>query len=170
MKKSLARAFLLSLIIFVALNFLFYIIGYSVGGLLNTLLDRIAAHPTHSVYLFIYTSQYFPWELIGKGIDVASLAFKIFYFGGLVSLIIAAIAAGLIGGNIGKSLGGWILTVICSMILFIVIFLLDSFNLTYISFSATLTDGIVRILITGIVNALIFGALVIVVALIKGKE
>lgn len=136
----------------------------------NLLLGRIASHPTHSIYLEIYPSQYFPWELIGRGINAASLAFNIYYFGCLAFLIITAIVAGLMGGSIGKSFGGWIFTVICSMILFIVIFVVDDYNLTYISFSATLIDGIIIVLIAGAVNALLFGALVIIIALIKGRE
>jgi len=170
MGKSLLRAFIFSLIIFLGLNFLLYIIGYSIGGILDLLLTRITDHPTHTIYLFIYPSQFLPWDIIGRGINTASIAFKIIYFGGFITLVIAAIVAGFLGGSIGKSFGGWILTVICSMILFIVIFIIDDYNLTFISFSTTLLDGIGTILITGLVNILIFGGLVTVIALIKGSD
>jgi hypothetical protein len=169
MEKSFARAFIFSLIIFFVLNFLIYVISYAIGGILDLLFGPIAAHPTQSVYLLIYPTRFFPWELINRAIS-ASIAFKIYYLGGIASYVIAAIVAGLTGGSIAKSFGGWILTAICSMLLFILIVILDAENLDFISFSATLIDGIVLILITGTVNALIFGALVILIALIKGRE
>ncbi|MHA2007561.1 MAG: hypothetical protein ACXABO_07965 [Promethearchaeota archaeon] len=169
MKKSLVRAFLFSLLIFLVLNFLIYIVAYAIADLLNAVFDPIANHPTHSIYLMIYPSRYFPWELIGNSID-ATLAFKILYLGGVVSFVIAAIVAGLMGGSVGKSFGGWILTAICYMLLFITIISIDEFNLNYISFTATLVDGIVIVLIAGTVNALIFGGLVFIIALIKGRS
>ncbi len=169
MEKSLSRSFIFSLLIFLVLNFLLIIVTYAIGNILNFLIDDITSHPTFSIYLFVYPSRYFPWDLISSGI-AASLAFKIFYFGGFISFIIAAIVAGLMGGSIGKSFGGWILTSMCSMILWIVLISVDSFNLNYISFTATLIDGIVIVLITGTVTTLIFGALVIIIALIKGRE
>ena len=170
MKKSLGRAFIFSLLVFLALNFLFYIIGYSIAGMVDLLLDRIAAHPTHVIYLMIYPSQYFPWEILSSFSNVGTLGFQILFLGGFISFIIAAIVAGLIGGDIGKSFGGWILAVICSMLLFITIIAIDEFNLNYISFTATLVDGIVILAIAGAVNGLIFGALVILIALLKGKS
>ncbi len=69
MKKSLARAFIFSLIAFFALNFLFYIIGYSVAGVLDLALNPIASHPTHSIYLLVYPSKYLPWELLNNFIN-----------------------------------------------------------------------------------------------------
>ena len=170
MKKSLGRAFIFSLLVFLALNFLFYIIGYSIAEMLDNVVDRIADHPTHSIFLLIYPSKNFPWELLNDFIIVGSLAFKIYYLGGFISFIIAAIVAGLKGGSIGKSFGGWVLTVICSILLFIVIITIDDFNLDYISFTATLVDGIVIVVIAGAVNALIFGAIVIIIAFIKGRS
>ena len=170
MKKSLGRAFLFSLFVFLALTFLFFIIGYSVAGVLDNVLDDIAAHPTHSVYLFVYPSQYLPWEQVINSIDALTLGFKIFYFGGLISFAIAAIVAGIFGGGVGKSIGGWILTVICSSILYIIIISIDDFNLNYISFTATLIDGIITIIIASVVNLLLFGVIVIIITLIAGRS
>jgi len=170
MKKSLSRAFIFSLLVFLALNFLFYIIGYSIAEVLNLTLDSIAAHPTHSIYLMVYPSGSLPWELLSDFNTYSNLGFKVLFLGGFISLIIAAIVAGFMGGNIGKSFGGWILTVICSMLLFIAIISIDEFNLNYISFFVTLTEGIVIVAIASAVNGLIFGALVILIALLKGKS
>ncbi len=118
----------------------------------------------------IYPSKNFPWESIGLFMNTLSLGFKIYYLGGFISFVIAAIVAGLMGGNIGKSFGGWVLTVICSIILFIVIISIDDFNLNYISFTATLVDGIIILSIVGAVNVLIFGVLVIIISLVTGRS
>ncbi len=168
MEKSLVRAFIFSLIAFLVLNFLFYIITYSLADMLAAVFNPIAAHPTHSIYLLVYPSQYFPWVLIEYFISSATIAFKILYIGGFISFVIAV--AGLMGGDIKNSLVGWFLTAICYMLLFIIIISIDQFNLNYISFTATLIDGIVIILIGGTVNAIIFGVLVFIIALIKGRS
>ena len=134
------------------------------------MLGYVADHPSHSVYLMIYPSGYLPWVILVRFGSSLTLGFKIFYLGGFISFIIAAIVAGLMGGSIGKSFGGWILSVIFSLVLFIVIIAVDDFNLNYISFSATFMDGIVTLGIAGAVNALIFGAIVIIIALLKGRS
>ena len=46
----------------------------------------------------------------------------------------------------------------------------NDFNLNYISFSTTLVEGIIITVIAGAVNALLFGALVIIIALITGRS
>ncbi len=74
------------------------------------------------------------------------------------------------GGSISKSFGGWLLTIICSSLLYITIISIDDFNLNYISFRATLLDGIIIIIITGAVNLLLFGALVMLISLIAGRS
>ncbi len=149
---------------------MFYIIGYAIGGVLDNLLGYIAAHPTHSIYLTVFPTHYFPWELFNRFAVSLSLGFKIYWIGGVISFIIASIIAGLMGGAIGKSFGGWILTVIFSILLVILAISLDDFNLNYISFSATLMDGIITSVIAGAVNGLVFGVIVIIIALLKGKS
>ncbi|KKK90193.1 hypothetical protein LCGC14_2725540 [marine sediment metagenome] len=74
------------------------------------------------------------------------------------------------GGSISKSFGGWFLTIICSSLLYIAIISIDDFNLNYISFTATLLDGIIIIIIAGAVNLLLFGALVMLISLIAGRS
>ena len=170
MKHSLLRAFLFSLLIFLALNFLFFIIGYTVAEILDLPLGRIADHPTHSIHLITYPAEYFPWELIDYFTSNSSLGFKILYLGGFISFIIAAIIAGLMGGSIGNAFVGWLMTSSCYILLLIAMISIDDFNIGFICFPCTLADGIVEILITGIVNALIFGALVFIIALIKGRS
>ncbi len=78
MKHSLFRAFLFSLLVFLALNFLFFIIGYAVANILDFPLGRIADHPTHSIHVITYPVQWFPWELIERSI-INDIGFKIYY-------------------------------------------------------------------------------------------
>ncbi|KKN14336.1 hypothetical protein LCGC14_0997210, partial [marine sediment metagenome] len=115
--------------------------------MLDNVLGYIADHPSHTIYLMIYPTQYFPWEILSRFNSALTLGFQMLFLGGFISYIIAAIIAGLMGGAIGKSFGGWILTIIVSIVLFIAIITIDDFNLNYISFTATLVDGIVIVVI-----------------------
>jgi hypothetical protein len=170
MEKSLVRAFLFSLLVFLVLNFLFFIVGYSIAGLIDLPLDRIANHPTHSIYLLTYPCRFFPWNIIEYFLSSSSPGLKILYLGGFISFVVAAIVAGLMGGDIGKSFGGWILTSLCYTGLFIFMITIDSFNLDYICFACTYTEAVVEVLIACIVNMLIFSALVLLIALLKGRS
>ena len=164
MEKSLLRAFLFSLAIFLVLNFLLFIIAYSMAELMESEIDRISDHPSHSIFLIVYPSRYFPWELFTNMADAGSFAFKLFFLGGFISFVIAAIVAGFMGGDIKKSLGGWFLTVICCIILHISILLIDDYNLIYIKFGITVVEGIVIILIAGLANVLIYGIIAFIIA------
>ena len=167
MKKSLGRAFIFSFLVFLALNFLFLIIGYSIVELLDFQLDRVADHPTYSIFFVTYPARFFPWELLENFISTPP---KILFLGGLISCAIGTIIAGLMGGDICKSFGGWIVTSISIILLFIAMITIDDFNLGILFFGDTYTEAIVQILITGIINMLIYGALVLLIALIKGKS
>ena len=172
MEKSLFRAFIFSLVIFFGLNFLIYITMYSLMSqvVFQMELDRIAAHPTHAAFLLIYPSRYFPWEIILKGIETSSPQFTILYIGGFVTFVIAALVAGLMGGDIGKSFGGWVLTCMTYMVTHIIILIIDESNISYINFYYTLVDAIILVIITGIVNMLVFGGIVILIAYLKRSD
>ena len=169
MKHSLFRAFIFSLLVFLALNFLFFIIGYASTDTLDLPLGRIADYPSHSIYVITYPVRYFPWELIERFTSVLALGFKIMYLGGLISFLIAALIAGLMGGSIGNAFIGWLITSGCFILLMIFMITVEPFNLNWICIGCTLEEGIVKVLITGLVNTLIFGALVFIIALIKGR-
>ena len=172
MEKSLFRAFIFSILLFFGINFLIYITMYSLAGqtFIESELNRIADHPTHIAYLLIYPSQFFPWDLIFRGINTSMIQYTVLYIAGFVSFVIAAIIAGLMGGDISKSFGGWILTCICYMTVHIIILVIDEFNLIYISSSATLVEGIVIVIVAGAVNMLIFGGLVVLIAYLKSRS
>jgi hypothetical protein len=169
MKHSLFRAFLFSLLVFLALNFLFFIIGYAGSGLLDAPLSRIADHPSHSIHVITYPVNWFPWELIERFIITNSIWFKLFYIGGFISFLIAALIAGLMGGSIGNAFIGWLMTSGCFILLVIIMISIDPFNIDYICYMCTLEQAIVKVVITGLVSTLIFGALVFIIALIKGR-
>ena len=173
MEKSLFRAFIFSLLIFLVLNFLFCIITYSMGDIIEEFMfDPIAAHPSHAIHLTIYPVRYFPWELITTFFDRVSdeSVFYLYFLGGFISFVIAAIIAGIMGTDISQSFWGWVLTSICYMSLFIAILAIDEYNLRYIDYDATLADGIVLILITGITSMFIFGGLVILIGYITRES
>lgn len=172
MEKSLFRAFIFSLVVFIGLNFLVFFTVYSssVQVVLEMELERIAAHPSHIGYTMIYPSRFFPWQLIQLGIENSSYQFTIYYIAGFVTFILAAIVAGLMGGDIIKSFGGWILTCITYMVIHIAIVFIDEYNIFYIHFSYTAVEAIILILITGVVNMLVFGGVVILIAYIRSKD
>jgi len=53
---------------------------------------------------------------------------------------------------------------------YIIILLIDISLLGYVCTSCTLADGIIQILIVGLVNMLMFGVLTFLIALIKGRS
>ena len=169
MKHSLFRAFLFSLLVFLALNFLFFFIAYAVEGILDLPLDRIADHPTYSIYAITYPASHFPWELIERFINVLALGFKMLYLAGFITYLIAALIAGFMGGSIGNAFIGWLIASGSIILLMIFMISIDPFNLSFICGACTLDQGIVSVLITGLVDTLIFGALVFIIALIKGR-
>jgi hypothetical protein len=140
------------------------------ADLFDLLINNISDHPSHSIYLTTYPTHYFPWELFERFAETSSIEFKILWIGGFISFVIAAIVAGLMGGDFLKSFGGWFLTIICAMVLLIIIFAIDDYNLNYVSFTTTLAEGIVIVLITGIVNALIYGVIVLLITFLTGRS
>ncbi len=92
------------------------------------------------------------------------------YIGYFISLVIASIIAGLMGGDIVKSVGGWILTCITCMLLFIIIMMIDDYNVSQFCGACPMGTAIVDALSSVAVNLLIFGALAALIALIKGRS
>lgn len=170
MKTSWFRAFLFSLLVFFVISFLFWIIGYAIADLIDLEVSRIQSNPTHAILKLIYPIGMFPWEAIGRSVDMTDIGLKIYYIGFVVTLALSSIVAGLFGGSIVKALAGWYLTSIICILLFIIIFVVDISNLNYYCFSCTMIDGIIRILIVGLANMLMFGVLTFLIALFKGRS
>lgn len=171
MKASLGRAFIFSLIVFVVINFLSTIIGYSVADLIDLELERYGDYPAFIPYRMISAAGFFPWELLDDFANVSDTGLKIFYMGLFLSPIIASIIAGLTGGDVSKAAGGWILTSITCMILFAILFIVEDAVRGYYCFTCTTTESaIIKAIVHVLVNLMIFGALAAVIALIKGKS
>jgi len=169
MKKSLGRAFIFSLLLFFVLNFLFTIIGNAIYQSLDYEFTRFAEHPTFIIFRLMFPIHYYPWDLVNLIIITTEIGIKIMYIGFFISIIIASIIAGLTGGSFFKSLGGWILTSITCMLLFVIILVIDDYNLGFF-FSSNLGEAIVTMIITVGANLLVLSALTALIALIKGRS
>ena len=170
MKTSWFRAFLFSLLVFFVVSFLFWIIGYAVADLMDLLVSHVQSSPLYVIQRIVYPMGMFPWDAITTSMNMTNIGLKIFYIGFVVTLAVASIVAGLFGGSIIKSLAGWYLTSIVCILLYIIILLIDISLLGYVCTSCTLADGIIQILIVGLVNMLMFGVLTFLIALIKGRS
>jgi len=170
MKKSLIRAFLFSLIAFLILNLIFFVVGFSINGFLYTTFDTIAEHPIWIIRYLTDPFRNFLWNLV---IDLSSgmgIGWKIWNIGKILSLLFASIIAGISGGSILRSAGGWILTSILSIGLLISMFLIDSWTLGALCGLCTLNETMVPVIISGIVNLVIFGCVALIVALFAGRS
>ena len=170
MEKSLVRAFLYSLIAFLVLNFLFFVIGYAIDDNLGNMFDIMADHPTMVIYTLVRPISNFPWDIIEFINLVIGNGRKIMYVGYFVSLITASIIAGFSGGDIPKSLGGWFLTSICSIISIIAICYMDAFIIINICGVCPINEAIIEVLITGVTNLLIYGGVTLIIALIVSRS
>ena len=170
MKKSLLRAFLYSLFVFLILNLLFYIICYSLLGALDVTISEIRTHPALILYRLASPIRYLLWDLVYSISASTELAWIILFIGAIVSLTLAAIIAGIFGGSIPKSVGAWILTSLCSIGLLIAMFFIDSYTITWFCGGCTLYEAIVDILLISIVNILIFSGVALLFALLAGRS
>ena len=172
MERSLFRAFIFSLIVVIALNFLFYIIGYSILGTLDIQFTRASSHPTYIVLWLTYPYTWFPWELI---IDAMTrdpsihIGLIIMDIGLVASLAVGSIVAAIFGGDFSKSLGGWVLTSLTCVAALFIIVIIDSFNLSWICWPCELGEAMVYILVVGVVNLLIFSGITLLTVLIVGS-
>ena len=170
MKKSLVRAVLFSLIAFLVLNFMFFIIAYSIEGYINSAFTSIAAHPALILFWLANPMQHFIWELIMGIAFPVGVGWTVLYIGYIFSLTIASIIAGIAGGSILKAVGGWIITSIISMGLIVAMFFIDSYTITYFCGLCTLNEAIVEIVLPGVVNLLIFSGVALVVGFLVGRS
>jgi hypothetical protein len=168
MEKGMIRAFIFSFIVFVVINFLAVIIGYSIAELIDLEVDRFGEYPAFIPYRMIYGAGYFPWELLELYTDTTP---EVTYMGLFISPIIASIIAGLTGGDVLKALGGWILTCITCMIMFAILFTsVDYLWGYYCSSCTTAESAVIRAIVHVLVNLMIFGALAGFIALIIGRS
>jgi len=171
MKKSMIRAFIFSLVVFIVINFLATIIGYSIAELIDLEVERYGDYPAYIPYRMIHAAGFFPWELLESYADMTLTGLKIYYIGLFISPIIASIIAGLTGGDVLKAIGGWILTCITCMIMFAILFSLEGNVWSYYCYTCTTKESaMIRAIVHVLVNLMIFGALAGFIALIIGRS
>ena len=171
MEKSLGRAFIVSLLILMVFSFLFYIIGYSMLGILDHAFTRVTDHPSHFVLWITYPFTRLPWEWITEITEVITAdGIKVMYTGFIVSFVLAAIIAGFFGGDFSNSLGGWLLTSLVCIVLLIAVAFIDSYNIDWIcnGYLCALDYTVVKILVVGLINLLIFGGITLLTVLVIG--
>ena len=154
------------------ISFLFYIIGYSMLGILDHAFTRVTDHPSHFVLWITYPFTRLPWEWIIEITDVMTAdGIKVMYTGFIVSIVLAAIMAAIFGGDFSNSLGGWLLTSVVCIISLIVITFIDSYNIDWIcnGFNCALDYTVVKILVVGLINVVIFGGITLLTVLVVGS-
>lgn len=170
MKRSLGRGFLFSLIAFVLVGFIFIIIAYSIGGGIDTLLfGFFADYPWAIIQWLLRPVRYYLWDIINEILATSYISTKTWFIGMFLSLIIASIIAGLTGGNIKNSFGGWALTMIFSIILYIIPLSLGGQYTNNTCGLCTPQEAIIMVIIIGIVHLLIFGFITLLTALMIGR-
>ena len=172
MEKSIGRAFIVSLVTLLIFSFIFYIIGYSMLGILDHAFTRVTDHPSHFILWITYPFTRFPWEWIIEITDVVTAdGIRVMYIGFMVAFVLAAIMAAIFGGDFSNSLGGWLITSVVCIILLIFAAIIDSYNIDWIcnGFSCALDYTVVKILVVGLINVLIFGGITLLTVLVVGS-
>ncbi len=173
MRKSISLAFILSLIFFLILNFLFYIIGNAIEGSLETEFNYISNNPLYILYRLNQPMAHFPWDIAEWINDSGFSDGDRLRFGLMIVAIVgAAIIAGLTGGSIKNALIGWVITCIVSIVmLYIAVYYVEIiYHLIWGSYGASFNEVALKLFITGIFNTALYGLLVALVALIAGKS
>jgi len=169
LKKSLGRAFIFSFIAFALVGLLFLIIAYSIGGAIDGLFGLFADHPGMIIQYILRPVRYFPWEIFGEFFATSFTSTRTWFIGMLVALIIASIVAGLTGGNMKNAFLGWAIMMIFSIILYIIPLGFDTLSLNHTCGACTYLEGVIRVVIIGVVHLLIFGCITLLTALMIGR-
>lgn len=124
---SFVKAFGFSLIAFIGLNIVFFLIGYGIQGLLGSYFTAVASTPSLLTLMILgpIASSQFPALLISQ-VTAWILGFPIvtgdifLFIGYIVSPLVAAILSGRFGEKKTEAFGGWFTTVmILSLIVMI---------------------------------------------------
>ncbi|MBN1801286.1 MAG: hypothetical protein JW891_07255 [Candidatus Lokiarchaeota archaeon] len=174
MKKSAGIAFIISLVVLLLLNFLFYIIGMSLDDTLSSDLNLVSNNFTWLLWRLAQPSTAFPWEIAGDWMEFPGVTDgdKLRYVMMILIMIFAAIAAGLTGGDISNAVIGWVITMIVCIVM-VTIAASQSQVVCYWVTSRSSTqfsDAVVWIIVKGIVNMILFGIVAALVALVVGRS
>ncbi len=169
------KAFLLSLTVFVGLNFVFTIVYYALGDGFDVLFNTIEGAPLMILfYLFgsiICTpSIIFNWTIAQPFLGNFNILFLILGLGYLISPIIAAILAGRFGESKGQCFGGWILTSVISVIPIIIgAYLNTTFQNTLSTFYlwSSLNSILIYSIISCVINIFFYGFFALLISKIE---
>ncbi|MBN1801287.1 MAG: hypothetical protein JW891_07260 [Candidatus Lokiarchaeota archaeon] len=160
MRKGLLTAFILSMLVFVLLNFLFWIIGYAIVGTLDSQIDYISTEPRIILVRLVYPIAGYPWEIIEGAANTTFDGIRVMLIGYFLSLIISSIVAGLAAGDLGNAFFAWALVCVVSVILALI-----GFDL----FTSDLQSEAYDIIFAGIIHLILFGLLALLVAQIARR-
>ncbi|MFX0105354.1 MAG: hypothetical protein ACFE75_07680 [Candidatus Hodarchaeota archaeon] len=132
------KAFLLSIVAFVGVNFIFTIIYYAIGPGFDVLFFNIQNYPLVILYYLFGSiistpSIIFDWIIVSPILGAFLLPNLILGLGYLAAPIVAAILAGRFGESKGQCFGGWLLTAVISTVPVIIGTLLSPFTQLEIS-------------------------------------
>jgi hypothetical protein len=129
---SFIKAFGFSILAFIGLNVVFFLIAYAVDGTLDVYFQSLTSTPTNIFYMLlgpIYGLAFpsliltqFSNYVSGAPFDAATLILMIGY---IVSPVVAAILSGVFGEDKTQSFLGWFTTAIISSIIFIIAMVID---------------------------------------------
>ncbi len=166
---SFAKAFGLSLIAFIALNAVFFLIGHALLGTLDSFFDSLATSPyIIRSLLFGPLAGNFPSIIVatitlwigGFTVEPGSVILLVGY---IIAPLIAAILSGRFGENKTQSFGGWFLTAIVSVLIILIWIVIDVGE-------ALTPEGIAVFVVTYIGIGLIYGLMFGSISLLVAKE
>ncbi len=158
------KAFLLSIVAFVGLNFVFTIIYYAIEGF-DVLFFNIQTYPLMILY-YLFGSiistpfKILDWTIAQPFLGSFDLTVLILGLGYLTALIIAAILAGRFGESKIQCFGGWLLTAAISTVSVIIAAFLSNFTqstlLTMYGWT-TFNELLIFVIISCIINVVFYG-------------
>ena len=168
---SLLKPFLISLIAFLAINFIFELMALIIaqGGdafeyigaepirILLMLFGPIGATPTNTVTKMHFAIVNFDTYLEAK----YAIAFIIRYIGWIVSPVIAVILAGRFGDSKIITFGSWFLVAMIAMIFVLISFITtDTEVISYLELTTT-TLNEAYIVMFGVINGIFYGGIAV---------
>jgi hypothetical protein len=169
------KAFILGLVIYIALNFVFQLIGALLLGTLATYFGFLTTDPLYFIYgLFAPivvvpgVSFIYYLALVMEG-GALMLAYLVAMLGLILPALLAAIIAGRLGGGKGASFGAWFLiAIICTVVTLVFVIIgsagIDASILAFATRWQTPSGPLagitlwLGIVMAGIVSAFFYGA------------
>jgi len=110
------KSFLLSLVIYVGINFLFLIIIRLISGTLDSLFSALGMAPLLILYYLFGPITVFPSSSIGAIVSFSPFVLSVLLagIGYLIAPLLAAILSGVVAESKGEAVGGWLLTAVIS--------------------------------------------------------